>query len=214
MALIARVTGFLEKRLFVEGTEVKKGDLLYQIERPPFQAQVDAAKANVEQLEAQHRNAQVSLQRAVELLRTPAGQQSSVDSALASERSLAARIDGAKAQLETAAINLGYTNIYAPTDGKITATQVTEGNVVWPTSGTLATIVSQDPMYVLYPVAVRTALDLRDRYEKKAGSARLSSGCACPTGEFTGPKAGSITSRRPSMKIPTQCRRVRSSPIR
>jgi RND family efflux transporter MFP subunit len=127
VALVARVTGFLEKRLFVEGAEVKRDDLLYQIERPPFQAQVDSAKANVEQLEAQHRNAQVSLQRAVELLRTPAGQQSSVDSALASERSLAAQIDGAKAQLETAAINLGYTNIYAPIDGKITATQVTEG---------------------------------------------------------------------------------------
>src|SRR6266852_856022 len=55
VALVARVTGFLEKRLFVEGAEVKKGDLLYQLEQPPFQAQADAAKANVGQLEAQHR---------------------------------------------------------------------------------------------------------------------------------------------------------------
>jgi membrane fusion protein, multidrug efflux system len=186
VALVARVTGFLEKRLFVEGTEVKTGDLLYQIERPPFQAQVDAAKANVEQLEAQHRNAQVSLQRAVELLRTPAGQQSSVDSALASERSLAAQIDAAKAQLETAQINLGYTNIYAPTDGKITATQVTEGNVVSPTSGTLASIVSQDPMYVLYPVAVRTGLDLRDRYEKKGGFSAVVVRLRLPNGRIYG----------------------------
>src|SRR6202171_2672154 len=58
VALVARVTGFLEKRLFVEGSEVKKGDLLYVIEQPPFQAQVNAAKANIEQFEAQHRNAQ------------------------------------------------------------------------------------------------------------------------------------------------------------
>ncbi len=54
MALVARVSAFLEKRLFVEGAEVKKGDLLYLLEQPPFQAQVDADKANVAQLEAQH----------------------------------------------------------------------------------------------------------------------------------------------------------------
>src|ERR1700752_381731 len=80
VALVARVTGFLEKRLFVEGTEVKKGDLLYVIEQPPFQAQVNAAKANIEQFEAQHRNALVTLQRSQTLLSTPAGQQSNVDS--------------------------------------------------------------------------------------------------------------------------------------
>jgi membrane fusion protein (multidrug efflux system) len=64
VALVARVTAFLEKRMFVEGSEVKQGDLLYHLEQPPFQAQVDASKANVEQLEAQHRNAQVTLNRA------------------------------------------------------------------------------------------------------------------------------------------------------
>ena len=111
VALVARVTAFLEKRLFVEGSEVKRGDLLYQIEQPPFQAQVDANKATVEQLEAQHRNAQLTLERAQYLLKTVAGQQSTVDSALASERSLAAQIEGAKAQLQIAEINLGYTEI-------------------------------------------------------------------------------------------------------
>jgi membrane fusion protein (multidrug efflux system) len=65
VALGARVTAFLEKRVFVEGSEVKQGDLLYQLEQPPFQAQVDASKAIVEQLEAQHRNAQVTLNRAL-----------------------------------------------------------------------------------------------------------------------------------------------------
>jgi membrane fusion protein (multidrug efflux system) len=70
VAIVARVTAFLEKRLFVEGSEVKQGDLLYLLEQPPFQAQVDASKAAVEQLEAQHRNAQISLNRAQELLRS------------------------------------------------------------------------------------------------------------------------------------------------
>src|ERR1700720_2770411 len=70
VALVARVTGFLEKRLFVEGAEVHKGDLLYQLEQPPFRAQVDASKATVDQLEAQHRNAEQTLERAQQLLRT------------------------------------------------------------------------------------------------------------------------------------------------
>ena len=83
VALVARVTAFLEKRLFVEGAEVKKSDLLYQLEQPPFQAQVDAAKASVEQLQAQHREAELTLARAQALLRTPAGQQSNYDAALA-----------------------------------------------------------------------------------------------------------------------------------
>jgi membrane fusion protein (multidrug efflux system) len=169
VALVARVSAFLEKRLFVEGAEVKKGDLLYLLEQPPFQAQVDFNKANVAQLEAQHRNAQLTLERAQYLLKTVAGQQSNVDSALASERSLAAQIEGAKAQLETAEINLGYTEIRAPIDGRISATEVTEGNVVSPTSGTLANLVSQDPMYVLYPVSTRAGLELRNKYEAKGG---------------------------------------------
>src|SRR5258707_8435232 len=71
VALVARVSAFLEKRLFVEGAEGKQGDLLYLLEQPPFQAQVDADKANVEQLEAQHRNAELTLQRAQYLLKTP-----------------------------------------------------------------------------------------------------------------------------------------------
>src|SRR5580700_4841819 len=169
VALVARVSAFLEKRQFVEGAEVKQGDLLYQLEQPPFQAQVENNKANVAQLEAQHRNAQLTLERAQYLLKTVAGQQSNVDSALASERSLAAQIEAAKAQLQVAEINLGYTEIRAPIDGKISATDVTEGNVVSPTTGTLANLVSQDPMYVLYPVSVRAGLDLRNRYEAKGG---------------------------------------------
>jgi membrane fusion protein (multidrug efflux system) len=169
VALVARVSAFLEKRLFAEGSEVKKGDLLYLLEQPPCQAVVDADKANVAQLQAQHKNAELTLARAQYLLKTPAGQQSTVDSALASERSLAAQIAGAQAQQRQAEINLGYTEIRAPIAGKISSTAVTEGNVVSPTSGTLATIVSQDPMYVLFPIALRTGLALRNRYAKKGG---------------------------------------------
>jgi membrane fusion protein, multidrug efflux system len=169
VALVARVTAFLEKRLFTEGAEVHKGDLLYQLEQPPFQAQVDAGKATVEQLEAQHLNAEQALDRAQQLLKSASGPQSSVDSALAAERALAAQIAGAQAQLKTAEINLDYTEIRAPIDGKISSTAVTEGNVVSPSSGVLATLVSQDPIYVIFTVSNRTRLDLRDRYASKGG---------------------------------------------
>ena len=169
VALVARVSAFLEKRPFVEGSEVKRGDLLYLLEQPPFQAQVDADKANVEQLEAQHTYAEKQLERAQYLLKTPAGDEQSVDQNLATERSLAAQVAAAQAQLEEAEINLGYTEIRAPIDGRISATEVTEGNVVSPSSGTLANLVSQDPMYVRFPVSTREGLDLRNRYEPKGG---------------------------------------------
>jgi membrane fusion protein, multidrug efflux system len=187
VALVARVTAFLEKREFIEGDEVKKGDLLYLLEQPPFQAQVDFNKATVAQLDAQHRNAELTLERAQYLLKTVAGQQANVDAALASERALAAQIAGAKAQLETAQINLGYTEIRAPIDGKISATAVTEGNVVSPTSGTLATIVSQDPMYVIFPIALRTALELRDRYVPKGGFKAVVIRLRLPSKKIYGP---------------------------
>jgi membrane fusion protein, multidrug efflux system len=186
VALVARVSAYLEKRLFVEGSEVKKGDLLYLLEQPPFQAQVDADKANVAQLEAQHTYAAQQLERAQYLLKTPAGQQQNVDQTVANERSLAAQVASAKAQLETAEINLGYTEIRAPIDGKISATEVTEGNVVSPTSGTLANLVSQDPMYVNFPVSVRAGLDLRNRYQTKGGFSAVVLKLRLPDGHIYG----------------------------
>jgi membrane fusion protein (multidrug efflux system) len=186
VALVARVTAFLEKRLFVEGSDVKQGDLLYQLEQPPFQAQLDNNKANVAQLEAQHRNAELTLERAEYLLKTVAGQQSNVDAALAAERALAAQIEGAKAQLQQAEINLGYTEIRAPIDGNISSTAVTEGNVVSPTTGTLASLVSQDPMYVIFSISLRTGLDLRKRYASKGGFSSVVIKLRLPDGRIYG----------------------------
>jgi membrane fusion protein (multidrug efflux system) len=165
----ARIEGFLEKVAFHEGQDVKAGDLLYQLEQPPFQAQVNTAKANVAQLEAQHRNAELTLGRAQYLIKTVAGQQSNVDSAVASERALAAQIDGARAQLQTAEINLGYTEIRSPISGRIGRTAYTLGNLVNPASGVLATIVSQDPIYVLFPVSVRDLEIIREARRNEEG---------------------------------------------
>lgn len=169
VAIVARVTAYLEKVDFVDGAEVKKGDLLYELERPPFQADLDAKKAVAEQFQAQLTNAKLAEERASALVRTNAGAQSTLDAATASEKALAAQLLGANASVQTSQINLDYTRILSPIDGKLGRTRITPGNVVSGSSGTLVTIVSQDPMYVAFPVSVRTLLQLRDKYAGKGG---------------------------------------------
>jgi membrane fusion protein (multidrug efflux system) len=165
----ARVTAFLEKRLFTEGSEVKADDPLYRLERGPFEADLEARKAQVAQFEATLANARITTDRQRTLLNGPAGLQSSYDSAIASQKSLEAQLQAAQAQVSLAEINLGYTDIRSPIAGKIGRTSVTEGNVVGPPSGALTTIVSQDPMYVTFPISVREVLALRERYATKGG---------------------------------------------
>jgi membrane fusion protein (multidrug efflux system) len=167
--VVARVTAFLEKRLFEEGNEIKKGDKLYLLERGPFEADLASKQAVVAQLQATLENAKLTTDRARTLLGGPAGQQSTYDAALANQRSLEAQVQSAQAQVQSSQLNLDYTDIRSPIDGKIGRTAVTEGNVVNPGSGVLTTIVSQDPMYVLFPVSVRAGLELRDRYATRGG---------------------------------------------
>lgn len=169
VALVARVTGFLEKQAFVEGAEIHAGDLLYVLEQPPFQADLEAKKAAVQEAQAELANSSVAFQRQEKLLNGPAGQQAAYDLARALMLSDAGKLLAAQAQQKQSEINLGYTEIRSPIDGKIGRTTVTIGNVVSPTTGTLATITSQDPMYVTFPVPVRDALKLRDQLNVKGG---------------------------------------------
>jgi membrane fusion protein (multidrug efflux system) len=169
VSVVARVTAFLEKRLFNEGAEVKTGELLYHLERGPFEADLATKQATVEQLQATLVNAKLTADRARTLLGGPAGQQSTYDAAIANQRSFEAQVQSAQAQVQLSQINLDYTEIHSPIDGKIGRTAVTEGNVVNPSSGTLTTIVSQDPMYVTFPVPVRESLELRERYATRGG---------------------------------------------
>jgi membrane fusion protein (multidrug efflux system) len=184
--VVARVAAFLDQRLFTEGAEVKAGDLLYRLEQGPFQADIQAKQAAVTQFKAQLQNAIIVLDRAKTLLRTAAGMQANVDAALANKLSLEAQVQGAEAQLMTAQINLAYTEIRAPIDGKTSRSSITQGNYVTPGSGVLTTVVSQDPMYVVFPISTRAALELRHRDTDKVGLAAVVLKIRLPDGTVYG----------------------------
>jgi len=166
---VARVSAFLQQQLFAEGTDVKNGDLLYVLEQPPYRASVNVQKASIAQAQAQLDNAKTELWRKQELVEKSTGTQQALDTAEATQRTYEAQLQAAQAQLEIAQINLGYTEIRSPIDGRVGRTSVTVGNVVNPNTGVLTTVVSQDPMYVLFPVPTRRAIELREEYAKKGG---------------------------------------------
>lgn len=182
--LRARVEGFLEKVLFREGQDVKAGELLYQIEKVQFQAALDQAKANLAVAEAALTNAKVEYERSTELVKRNFTPQSQVDANKAALDTAAGRVMQAKAALTQAQVNLDYTDIRAPIDGRIGRTAYTVGNLVNPASGVLATIVSQDPIYVLFPVSVRDLEAIREaRRKEEGGMAKIDIRVRLPSGQ-------------------------------
>ncbi len=159
--LRARVAGFLQKRLFEEGADVKAGELLFVIEKDTYQAVVEQRQAELASAEANRANTAVSLQRGEELVKNKNIPQAEVDQRRAADQMAAASILQAQAALKEAQINLGYTDITAPLAGRIGRASVSVGNLVGPDSGVLATIVSQDPIYVTFPVSQRQLLEYR-----------------------------------------------------
>ncbi len=157
----ARVTGFLQENFFPEGATVKDGEKLFQIDPAPFEAALQQAQGALLQAQATLTNASVQRARADELVRTAATSVATRDERLAAERNAQGGVAMADANLKTATIQLGYTTILAPITGRIGRAKVTKGNVVGPDSGPLVLIVSQDPMYVTFPVSQREFLRLR-----------------------------------------------------
>jgi membrane fusion protein, multidrug efflux system len=154
----ARVQGFLEAVLFKEGDPIKEGDPLYRIEKGLFQAAVEQAEGALTRSKSAKTLTEVQLQRAEDLLAKNAGTAVARDQALAADEQAKGQILSDQANLDTAKINLGYTDIVAPVSGRIGRTNITKGNVVGPDSGPLTIVVSQDPMYVTFPVSQRELL--------------------------------------------------------
>jgi membrane fusion protein (multidrug efflux system) len=161
--IVARVSGFINQRNFSEGQQVKAGDLLFSIEPDTYKAAVDQQTANLAKAKATEVNANLQLQRGQELVHNQNIPQSEVDQRAANAQAAHADVMQAQALLEQAKINLGYTEVRSPIDGRIGIANFTVGNLVSPSSGTLATIVSQDPIYVTFQASEADIIAYRRR---------------------------------------------------
>jgi membrane fusion protein (multidrug efflux system) len=168
--LRARVDGFLEKRLFDEGADVKEGDLLFVIEKGLYQAAVDQAKAALETAEATLKLADIEVDRQTQLMQRNVVAQVTLDQATAKQGEARGAMLAQKAALEKAALQLSYTDVTSPISGRIGRASVSVGNFVSPSTGSLATIVSQDPIYASFPVTQREMLAVRKQQAAGNGS--------------------------------------------
>lgn len=159
--LRARVKGFLGPRRFKDGDMVKKDQVVFTIEPETYQAAVDQKVAQRDSAAAALTNADLQLSRASELLRTNTGTKQTYDQRLAEQLQAKAQLEDAKAQLRDAEIQLSYTEIKSPIDGRIGRAAVSPGNLVSPDSGVLATVVSETPIRVLFPVTQRELLEAK-----------------------------------------------------
>ena len=171
----ARVAGVLLKRLYTEGSDVKAGQPLFQIDPAPLRAALDGALASLAQAEANATNAHITAQRSRQLLPSGLVSRSDLDNAEAAERSTAAAVQQAKAAVGTARINLSYASVTAPIAGRAGQQGVTEGALVGQGTATLLTTVEQiDPIYVNFD---QPAVDIeRLRRAQAAGSVSMARG--------------------------------------
>jgi membrane fusion protein, multidrug efflux system len=160
--LRARVQGFLGPRLFKDGDEVKEGQVVFTIEKEPFEAAVDQRKAQLASAQAKLANADQQLQRAAELAPKRNIPLELLDQRRAEQSQAKAAVMEAEANLRDAQIKLSYTDIKTPISGRIGRPAVSPGNLVGPDTGVLATVVHDDPMQVLFSVTQREMLEARD----------------------------------------------------
>lgn len=161
-----QINGIIQKRLFTEGSDVKTGQVLYQIDPAPFQASLDSAKAALAKSEANRHAVWLTAERSKTLLAKNAVSQQDYDDKEAALKQSEADIEYCKAAVDTARINLGYTRVTAPISGRIGKSSVTDGALVTAYQAlALATIQQLDPIYVDVPQSTTELLRLKRRLE-------------------------------------------------
>ena len=172
--IVARVNGFLDRQLYTEGAEVKPGQMMFQMDRKPFQAQLDAAKAAQASAKAAHDNAAANLRRVQPLAELNALSQKDLDDARSAFETTAASLAAAGANVQTAQLNLSYTSIASPLRGVAGAAQQKVGTFLNPQNSQLTTVSSLNPMWVNFSVS-ENELTAR-RNEARSGLIRTPQG--------------------------------------
>ena len=170
--LRARVPGFLEKRLFEEGGDVRQDDVCFVIEKDAYKAAVDAAAADLQKAEARAAEARATAARFEQSVKSGAVSRLQYDESIAQRDVAAAEVLQKQAALERAELDLRYTDVVCAVTGRIGRAAYSVGNYVTPESGTLATVVSQDPMYVTFPISQRYILAVQKDREESGGQPR------------------------------------------
>jgi membrane fusion protein (multidrug efflux system) len=167
----ARVSGFLDKRVYTEGAVVKTGQVLFQMDPKPFQVQVDAAVAVVQRNQAALEVATASLKRTKPLVQQNALSQKDLDDAQGQYEQSEAAVAQAQAQLETARLNLSYTTITSPVDGITSSAAITDGTYLSPQNSQLTTVSVITPIWVNFSLSENQVQRLEN--ETKSGRIRL-----------------------------------------
>lgn len=153
VSIMARISGYLQKSFFKEGDYVKAGDTLFLIEPAEYQNASNVAGANIQNIKAQLEYANKQLARAEELVKQDYIAKSKYDEILASRDALQSQLTAAQSSYNDTNRTLSYTTVKAPVDGRIGIIDVTVGNYVSPSSGSLTTINSTNPIYVTFPLS-------------------------------------------------------------
>jgi len=168
--IVARVNGFLDRRVYTEGSLVKAGQVMFQQDPKPFQAQVDAAKAALAEQQARLKVANDNLARVKPLAERKALSQRELDDATGAAETAAAAVEVAKANLETAKLNLSYTTITTPVTGLSSYAKVQDGQYINIADSQLTYVAQLDPMWVNFSLSENDVLMIRA--ERQAGRLR------------------------------------------
>ena len=164
--VIARVSGWLQEKYFQEGDKVKKGQKLFLIEPDEYILAAKSARATVNENSAVYHNSEVDLKRAEELLKDDLVSREYYDNALTDRNKYRAALDGSVAEMNKANLNLSYTNITSPMDGRIGKAIVSVGNYVTPSSGVIAQIYTTNPMKVIFSVRSGDYIELKKYFKE------------------------------------------------
>ena len=214
VSIHARVSGFLDKRLYTEGAVVKDGQVLFQMDPKPFQVQLDQAKAALVKQEAALETARLNLARTKPLTEQNALSQRELDDATGQYHSSAAAVEQSKAQVESARLNLSYTKIASPVTGVSSSARQTEGTYINPENSLLTTVAVLSPMWVNFSISENEMHKYRD--ELRRGLLRRPEGenyeieVIMADGSFF-PHTGRITFAEPSYDAQTGTFLIRAS---